>query len=286
MKRVTSRSELSAVLAEGSGDGPRGFVPTMGALHAGHRELISRASIECGRVVVSAFVNPTQFDDATDLASYPREPEADAKLAQAAGCDVFWTPAVEDLYPDGLEADVRVTDNLTSVLCGAEEGRGPDHFAGVTTVVSRLFDAVRPDIAYFGEKDAQQLAVIRRMTADQKLPIEIRGIPTVRDPDGLALSSRNLRLDARSREQALAIPRALREAGEMAMSGERSTDSLTRHVRHLLIENGIEPEYVEARDPDDLAPVAEMNGRPVLLAVAATVGEVRLIDNVILEGRS
>lgn len=286
MKRVASTSELNAALGEVAGDGARGFVPTMGALHAGHRELISRASRECDQVVVSVFVNPTQFDDASDLASYPREPEADAELAQAAGCDVFWTPVVEDLYPDGLEADIRVTDELTSVLCGAEEGRGPDHFAGVTTVVSRLFDAVQPDVAYFGEKDAQQLAVIRRMTADRGLRIEIRGVPTVRDPDGLALSSRNLRLDARSREQALAIPKALREAGEMASSGERSTDSLARHVRQLLIENGIEPEYVEARDPDDLTHVAEINGRPVLLAVAATVGEVRLIDNVILEGRS
>lgn len=286
MKRVTSASELKAALGELAGGGARGFVPTMGALHAGHRALISRASLECDQVVVSVFVNPTQFDDASDLASYPREPEADAQLAKAAGCDVFWTPMVEDLYPDGLEANIRVTDDLTSVLCGAEERRGPDHFAGVTTVVSRLFDAVQPDVAYFGEKDAQQLAVIRRMTADRGLPIEIRGVPTVRDPDGLALSSRNLRLDARSREQALAIPKALREAGEMALSGERSTDSLARHVRQLLIENGIEPEYVEVRDPDDLTPVAEINGRPVLLAVAATVGEVRLIDNVILEGRS
>lgn len=286
MKRVTSASELKAALGELAGGGARGFVPTMGALHAGHRALISRASLECDQVVVSVFVNPTQFDDASDLASYPREPEADAQLAKAAGCDVFWTPMVEDLYPDGLEANIRVTDDLTSVLCGAEERRGPDHFAGVTTVVSRLFDAVQPDVAYFGEKDAQQLAVIRRMTADRGLPIEIRGVPTVRDPDGLALSSRNLRLDAPSREQALAIPKALREAGEMALSGERSTDSLARHVRQLLIENGIEPEYVEVRDPDDLTPVAEINGRPVLLAVAATVGEVRLIDNVILEGRS
>ena len=286
MKRVTSASELKAALGELAGGGARGFVPTMGALHAGHRALISRASLECDQVVVSVFVNPTQFDDASDLASYPREPEADAQLAKAAGCDVFWTPMVEDLYPDGLEANIRVTDDLTSVLCGAEERRGPDHFAGVTTVVARLFDAVQPDVAYFGEKDAQQLAVIRQMTTDRGLPIEIRGVPTVRDPDGLALSSRNLRLDARSREQALAIPKALREAGEMALSGERSTDSLARHVRQLLIENGIEPEYVEVRDPDDLTPVAEINGRPVLLAVAATVGEVRLIDNVILEGRS
>lgn len=285
MKRVTSASELNAALGEVAG-GARGFVPTMGALHAGHRALISCASLESDQVVVSVFVNPTQFDDASDLASYPREPEADAQLAKAAGCDVFWTPMVEDLYPDGLEANIRVTDELTSVLCGAEERRGPDHFAGVTTVVSRLFDAVQPDVAYFGEKDAQQLAVIRRMTADRGLTIEIRGVPTVRDPDGLALSSRNLRLDAPSRERALAIPKALREAAEMALSGERSTDSLARRVRQLLVESGIEPEYVEARDPDDLTPVAEMNGRPVLLAVAATVGEVRLIDNVILAGRS
>ena len=285
MKRVTGRGDLTQALKASPTENSVGFVPTMGALHAGHCELIARADRECDLTVVSVFVNPTQFDDASDLASYPREPEADAVTAEGAGCDIFWTPTVEDLYPDGLESTVRVSDDLTSVLCGAEGSRGPEHFAGVTTVVSRLFDAVSPDIAYFGEKDAQQLAVIKRMVSDLGLPIEIRGVPTVRDTDGLALSSRNQRLAPEAREKALAIPNALSAAEAMVERGETSTDQITGRVRQELTESGIEPEYVEARNPDDLSRVEALNGEPVLLAVAATVGEVRLIDNVILEGR-
>lgn len=283
MRRVETVIELREALSSPDPRPQTGFVPTMGALHAGHRELIVRAAGECDRVVVSVFVNPTQFDDASDLATYPRDLDSDAALAEQAGCDVLWIPTVTDLYPDGLETTTRVSDELTGVLCGAESGRGPDHFAGVTTVVSRLFEAVSPDVAYFGEKDAQQLAVIRRMTSDLGLPIEIRGVPTVRDPDGLALSSRNQRLDDVSRRTALAIPRALYQAVDLASSGERSAEVLTATVEKSLAEGGIEAEYVEIRDPDDLSGVSELNGKPVLLAVAATVGGVRLIDNVILE---
>lgn len=286
MKRAVSREDLFSALAAGSSSQRVGFVPTMGALHAGHCELIARAARDCDLVVVSVFVNPTQFDDPSDLASYPRDPETDAAMAEEAGCDIFWNPSVDDLYPDGLETTVRVSDDLTSVLCGAEEGRGPEHFAGVTTVVSRLFDAVSPDVAYFGEKDAQQLAVIKQMVVDLDLPIEIRGVPTVRDADGLALSSRNQRLDEEARERALAIPRSLSAAVEMVQTGEHSTDLLTESVKEFLAENGIQAEYVEVRNPDDLSDVAELNGEPALLAVAATVGEVRLIDNVILERSS
>jgi pantoate--beta-alanine ligase len=286
VNRVITRAELTSAMAIGPSDACVGFIPTMGALHAGHCELIACANRECDLVVVSVFVNPTQFDDAADLATYPRDPEADAVMAENAGCDIFWTPNVEDLYPNGLEATVRVSDELTSVLCGAEGSRGPEHFAGVTTVVSRLFDAVSPDIAYFGEKDAQQLAVIKRMVIDLGLPIEIRGVPTVRDPDGLAMSSRNQRLTPDAREVALGIPRALSAAEEMAEQGETSTDRIRERVRQSLTENGIEAEYVETRNPEDLSCVEMLNGHPVLLAVAATVGEVRLIDNVILEGRN
>lgn len=286
MKRAVSREDLFSALAASSSSQRVGFVPTMGALHAGHCELIARAARDCDLVVVSVFVNPTQFDDPSDLASYPRDPETDAAMAEEAGCDIFWNPSVDDLYPDGLETTVRVSDDLTSVLCGAEEGRGPEHFAGVTTVVSRLFDAVSPDVAYFGEKDAQQLAVIKQMVVDLDLPIEIRGVPTVRDADGLALSSRNQRLDEEARERALAIPRSLSAAVEMVQTGEHSTDLLTESVKEFLAENGIQAEYVEVRNPDDLSDVAELNGEPALLAVAATVGEVRLIDNVILERSS
>lgn len=284
MKRVGSRKELDSALAGVSGQ-KIGFVPTMGALHAGHAELIARAAEECDCVAVSVFVNPTQFDDPSDLAAYPRDPEADAAVAEEAGCDIFWTPSVEDLYPRGLEATVRVSDRLTSVLCGAEASRGPGHFAGVTTVVSRLFEAVAPDIAYFGEKDAQQLAVIRHMVTDQGLDVEVEAVATVRDADGLALSSRNRRLAPDERERALAIPQSLFAAEQMVERGEHSTAKLTDQVRRSLLHAGIEPEYVEARDPADLTKVREVNGGPVLLAVAASVGGVRLIDNVIL-GRS
>lgn len=286
MKRVVSQEDLVSALAASSSNQRVGFVPTMGALHAGHCELIARAARGCDLVVVSVFVNPTQFDDASDLASYPRDPETDAAMAEGAGCDIFWNPSVEDLYPDGLETTVRVSDDLTSILCGAEEGRGPEHFAGVTTVVSRLFDAVSPDVAYFGEKDAQQLAVIKQMVVDLDLPIEVRGVPTVRDADGLALSSRNQQLDEEARKRALAIPQSLSVAVEMVEAGEHSTDLLTERVKQSLAENGIQAEYVEVRNPDDLSDLAELNGEPALLAVAATVGEVRLIDNVILERSS
>ncbi len=286
MKRVVSQEDLVSALAASSSNQRVGFVPTMGALHAGHCELIARAARGCDLVVVSVFVNPTQFDDASDLASYPRDPETDAAMAEGAGCDIFWNPSVEDLYPDGLETTVRVSDDLTSILCGAEEGRGPEHFAGVTTVVSRLFDAVSPDVAYFGEKDAQQLAVIKQMVVDLDLPIEVRGVPTVRDADGLALSSRNQQLDEEARKRALAISQSLSVAVEMVEAGEHSTDLLTERVKQSLAENGIQAEYVEVRNPDDLSDLAELNGEPALLAVAATVGEVRLIDNVILERSS
>jgi pantoate--beta-alanine ligase len=286
VKRVVSQEDLVSALAASSSNQRVGFVPTMGALHAGHCELIARAARGCDLVVVSVFVNPTQFDDASDLASYPRDPETDAAMAEGAGCDIFWNPSVEDLYPDGLETTVRVSDDLTSILCGAEEGRGPEHFAGVTTVVSRLFDAVSPDVAYFGEKDAQQLAVIKQMVVDLDLPIEVRGVPTVRDADGLALSSRNQQLDEEARKRALAIPQSLSVAVEMVEAGEHSTDLLTERVKQSLAENGIQAEYVEVRNPDDLSDLAELNGEPALLAVAATVGEVRLIDNVILERSS
>ena len=283
MRQVETTIELRELLSEPDPRPQTGFVPTMGALHAGHQELIARAADDCERVVVSVFVNPTQFDDASDLATYPRDLASDAALAEEAGCDVFWNPTVTDLYPDGLEITTRVSDELTTVMCGAESGRGPDHFAGVTTIVSRLFEAVAPDVAYFGEKDAQQLAVIRRMTSDLDLPIEIRGVPTVRDQDGLALSSRNRRLDGAARETALAIPRALDQAVALAGAGERSATTLTSAVEESLSEGGIEVEYVEVRDPEDLSGISELNGRPALLAVAATVGGVRLIDNVILE---
>lgn len=284
MKTVRSIGDLESALVAERGQGDVGFVPTMGALHAGHAALIETASSECACVVVSDFVNPTQFDDPDDLAAYPRDTDADALLANDSGCDVFWIPSIEEMYPGGPETTVTVDEDLTTVLCGAKDSRGPEHFAGVTTIVSRLFDLVRPDRAYFGEKDAQQLAVVRRMVEERRYDIEIRPVPTVRDQDGLALSSRNTRLEPSDRKRALAIPKALSTAHAAAVAGETSAEALVSMVWNSLSSAGIEAEYVEARDPTDLTPVSVLNGSPVLLAVAAEIGGVRLIDNELIEG--
>jgi pantoate--beta-alanine ligase len=259
-----------------------GLVPTMGFLHEGHLSLIRAARERCDVVVVSLFVNPTQFGEGEDLDAYPRDEARDAELAAEAGADLLWAPSVEEVYPDGFATTVEVGGGLTSVLDGDAAQRGPEHFRGVTTVVAKLFNAVGPDVAFFGRKDAQQAVVIERMTRDLDFPVEIAVVPTVREPDGLALSSRNTYLSDEDRERALAISRGLRAAEELAGGGERSSEALVEAVRTELREAGIEPEYVEARDAESLAPSQKLNGRPVLLAVAAKVGKARLIDNVLI----
>jgi pantoate--beta-alanine ligase len=285
MKTLRSNAELREALTPERRGGRRiGLVPTMGFFHEGHLELMRRARSECDVVVVSLFVNPTQFGPGEDLDAYPRDEARDAELAEAEGVDILWTPSVEEMYPEGPGTFVEVDLSLTGVLDGHPERRGPAHFRGVTTVVSKLFNCVGPDVAYFGRKDAQQTLVIQRMVRDLGFPVEIVVVPTVREADGLAMSSRNIYLDDAERERALALSRGLRAAERAAASGERSADALVEAVAAELRGAGIDPEYVEARDAESLEPVNRLNGRPVLVAVAARVGRARLIDNVVLGG--
>ncbi|WP_278102224.1 pantoate--beta-alanine ligase [Microbacterium proteolyticum] len=273
---VRTVAELRAVLAPRRADGV-GFVPTMGALHEGHLSLLRAARNANGTVVLSIFVNPTQFGEAADLNAYPRTEAADVALAAEAGVDVVFAPSVAEMYPNGFATTVSVGGAITGTLEGAERGRS--HFDGVATVVAKLLLAVQPDRAYFGAKDAQQVVVVRRMVADLGIPVEIVTRPTSRDTDGLARSSRNTRLSPDDRAIAAAIPRALRAAQDAFARGIHEPQSLTNTVRAEL--DGLDPEYVEIVDADSLDPIDEVE-RPALLALAVRVGPVRLIDNVVL----
>jgi pantoate--beta-alanine ligase len=283
MKIVRSRTELRQALVEPRRQGKRiGLVPTMGFFHDGHISLMRQARRDCDVVVVSLFINPAQFGPGEDLDSYPRDADRDAELAALEGVDLLWTPDAEQMYPKGFATAVEVANDLTGVLEGDPNQRGPSHFRGVTTVVAKLFNSVQPDVAYFGRKDAQQAVVIERMTRDLDFPVQIEVLPTVRDDDGLALSSRNAYLDPEQRERAAAISRGLRAAEQAALEGETSTSALVRAARDELRSAGIEPEYVEARSAEDLSPITQLNGRPVLVVLAARVGRARLIDNVVI----
>ena len=251
MKTIRSIVELREELAGRSGT--LGLVPTMGALHAGHRALIDAARSECDTVVVSLFVNPAQFNEAADLAAYPRDEEHDSAMADDAGVDILFAPDPNEIYPDGFQTWVDV-EELSRGLEGAYR---PGHFRGVATICLKLFNIVRPQFAYFGQKDAQQIAVVRRMVRDLDLDLTVRSIATVRDPDGLAISSRNVLLTEAERAAALALPRALETRDPAA-------------ARAAL--NGLDVDYVAVADFD-----------PPVLAAAVRVGSTRLIDNVILE---
>lgn len=251
------------------------LAPTMGALHAGHMALVAEAKRRARLVVASIFVNPTQFGPNEDLAAYPRREATDAKMLDEAGCDLLWAPDVTEMYPAGFATAISVGGGLTEGLDGAAR---PGHFTGVATVVAKLFNQVAPDIALFGEKDFQQLAVIRRMVADLDLPIEIVGVPTERDDDGLALSSRNAYLDPAQRAAARALPRALGEAAAAIGRGEPAAVALAMAHRRLS-EAGFGPiDYILLCDALTLAPVERVSGEARLLA-AARLGGVRLIDN-------
>jgi pantoate--beta-alanine ligase len=256
-----------------------GLVPTMGALHAGHLSLIERAREACDVVVVSLFVNPSQFDESADLERYPRDERHDRKLAEAAGADLLFAPGVDDVYPEGFVTTVEVF-GLTDRLEG--EVRGAAHFRGVTTVVTKLLNMVAPDVAYFGQKDAQQAIVIRRLVRDLNLAVAIETCPTVREHDGLAMSSRNARLQQHERERAVALFRAIEAARAASATGERSGAVLIERARAAMDEYEVEPEYLELVDPDTLEPVAKLR-EPALLAIAARIGEARLIDNAVLQ---
>jgi pantoate--beta-alanine ligase len=283
VRTIRTTAELRDALSE-----PRlrgsviGLVPTMGALHEGHLSLIRTARKRCEIVVVTVFVNPTQFRPGEDLASYPRDQSRDAMLAEREGVDLLFVPAVDEIYGRDFATTVEVS-GLTDVLCGAPGCRGTEHFRGVTTVVAKLLNIVQPDLAFFGQKDAQQALVVRRMVADLGFPVRIEVLPTVREPDGLAMSTRNRYLSSQERERAAALHRALRTAARIAAGGEAAVDDALAAARRELRTAGIEPEYLEARDAENLAPAQSLNGRPILIAVAARVGRARLIDNVVIE---
>jgi pantoate--beta-alanine ligase len=279
MKTLRTVAHLRSALAEPRRAGQTiGLVPTMGAFHEGHLSLMRRARAQCDVVVVSLFVNPTQFNDPGDLAAYPRDEDRDESLATGAGVDYVFAPAQDDVYPAGFATNVRV-GGVTERLEG--EHRGREHFDGVTTVVTKLFNMVGPDIAYFGQKDAQQAAVIRRLVRDLDMPVRIEVCPTVRDQDGLALSSRNAHLSASERQRATALHRALRAAQDAVAAGERSPNAVLSIARSELRSADVEPEYVELVSADTLAPVQRIDG-DVLTVIAARVGSTRLIDNTLI----
>jgi pantoate--beta-alanine ligase len=281
MKTVRTVAELREFLAPERRAGRGiGLVPTMGFFHEGHLSLMRRARADNEVLVVSLFVNPAQFGPGDDFAAYPRDEQRDTALAEAEGVDILFSPPVEEVYPEGFDAAVAV-GSLTETLEGDEAQRGAEHFQGVTTMVTKLFNMVGPDVAYFGQKDAQQALVIRKLVRDLDMPVRIEVCRTVREPDGLALSSRNAYLSDRERERALGLSRALRAAETAVAKGTIAADDVLAVAREQLQEAGIEPDYLELRSAQDLAPVERVNGS-TLLAVAAQVGRARLIDNTIL----
>ncbi len=256
-----------------------GLVPTMGYLHEGHLELMRQAKKQCGTVIISIFVNPTQFGPGEDLESYPRDLDRDAGMAGAVGVDAIFNPGVEEIYPSGYCTYVDV-ERITDRLCGASR---PGHFRGVATVVTKLFNIVKPDYAYFGQKDAQQVLVIKRMVADLNMEVEVVTVPTVREHDGLAMSSRNVYLDPAQRQAALSLNRSLKRAVAEVRAGERDAARIRQLVVDIIkAEPLAEIDYVEIYSHPDLEPVEAIKG-PVLLALAVKMGRARLIDNIILD---
>ena len=279
MNTVRTVAELRDAVRSARSAGARiGLVPTMGAFHDGHLSLMRRAREQTGFVVVSLFVNPAQFNDAADLARYPRDEARDAELARTAGVDVLFMPGGEEVYPDGFATSVHVK-GLSEPLEGTM--RGPGHFRGVATVVAKLFNMVQPDAAYFGQKDAQQALIIRRLARDLDFPVRVEVCPTVREEDGLAMSSRNVRLDPDARRRAPAIARALRAVEAAVLEGGHDVGPVLAAGEAILAEQGIVPEYFAAVSADTLEPLTRITGE-TLVAIAARLGDVRLIDNVIV----
>lgn len=280
MRTVTTIAELREAVRGARQTGKRiGFVPTMGYLHEGHKTLMATARQETDFVVVSIFVNPMQFGPNEDLARYPRDLERDTALCASVPVDLLFHPAVDEVYPDGFQTRVTV-GALTSGLCGASR---PGHFDGVATVVAKLFGMVQPDVAFFGQKDAQQVAVIQRMVLDLNLPVRIRPVPTVREADGLALSSRNTYLSPIEREAALLLSRTLFWAEAQVKAGERDLSALRAEmIARIEAEPLARIDYVEIVDPITLQPMTQLKG-PALAALAVRIGSTRLIDNLRLE---
>ena len=263
----------------GYGTGKRfGLVPTMGALHEGHLSLVRAAKAQCDEVAVSLFVNPLQFGPGEDLAKYPRDLARDRELLEKEGVDFLFSPAVEEMYPPGGVTYVTV-EGLSDKLCGASR---PGHFRGVTTVVSKLFHIVEPDLAFFGQKDAAQVAIIKRMVRDQNIPVQVVTCPIVREPDGLAMSSRNVYLDPQQRKFALVLYRSLQIVQQRFEQGEHETRKLIEAGRQVFGEDPtVRLDYLQIVDPEKLHPLDNVS-RPALVAVAALLGHTRLIDNVVL----
>jgi len=284
MRTLRTVADLRADL-----DGPRraghsiGLVPTMGALHEGHLSLIRRARASCDVVVVTLFVNRAQFDESADLEAYPRDEQRDAQLAAQGGADVLFAPAPDEVYPPGFATTVSVA-GIGAALEGEQRGR--EHFDAVATVVVKLLNMAGPDVVFFGQKDAQQVAIIRRLVRDLDIPVRIEVGATVREPDGLALSSRNVRIAGGDRDRALALRSGIDAARACAEAGERDGAAIVAAGRAAMNALSVEPEYLELVATDTFASVPELNGEPVLIAVAARVGDVRLIDNEILEPAS
>lgn len=280
MRIARTIADVRAAVDDAKQHGHRvGLVPTMGAFHEGHLSLMRRARAENGLVVVSLFVNPTQFAANEDLSTYPRDEQRDAALAEAEGVDVLFAPEPAEIYPDGFATSIHVA-GIAEVLDGASR---PGHFDGVATVVTKLFGIVRPDVAYFGRKDAQQVLVVQRVVRDLNLDVRIEPCPIVREPDGLAMSSRNVYLDADARVRATALHRALDAAAALHRDGVRDAEGIRSSALAVLADAGIDPEYLELRDADSLAAVDRVE-RDALLLVAARVGAARLIDNLLLKG--
>jgi pantoate--beta-alanine ligase len=283
MKTYTTIAEARAACRDLRASGKRlGFVPTMGALHEGHLSLVRAAKARCGAVAVSIFVNPTQFGPAEDLAKYPRQFERDCGLLEKEGVDILFAPPVEEIYPDSNSNDA-VTWVVVEGLSEKLDGRSRlGHFRGVSTIVSKLFHIVEPEAAFFGQKDAAQLAVIRRMVRDLNFPVEVVACPIVREADGLAMSSRNAYLNPEERQRALVLQRSLRRAQQEFQSGERITAKLIAAAKEVIAgEPQVRLDYFEIVDPGTLDPVERISQK-TLIAVAAYVGTTRLIDNIVL----
>lgn len=281
MKTITKIDEMKEYSRRIREEGKSiGFVPTMGYLHEGHLSLLRTARSECDVSVISVFVNPTQFSAGEDLDKYPRDIERDISLASAEGTDVMFAPETEDMYPEGYVSNVKVDESLSRALCGKSR---PGHFEGVATVVAKLFGIVSPDRTYFGQKDAQQTVVIKRMVKDLKIPVDVRVMPIVRESDGLAMSSRNTYLSNEERIEALNLNRSLEVAKGMILTSEYSSETIKLEMKKI-IEQGknIRIDYIEVVDADTLVPLDEVN-KNTLIAVAAFVGKTRLIDNIVIK---
>ncbi len=277
LKKINEiREAVKVIKAKG---GNVGFVPTMGYLHQGHLSLIKKAKEENDFVIVSIFVNPIQFGPNEDLEKYPRDIERDTKLAVEAGCDLIFNPEVSEMFPKPLKTGVQV-DGLTERLCGKKR---PGHFKGVTTIVSKLFNIVAPDRAYFGQKDAQQVAVIKRMVEDLNFDLEIKVCPIIREEDGLAMSSRNVYLNPEERKEALALSKSLQLAEKLISQGEKKVGKVISKMKEFIESHPLcEVDYIEILDFENLEEIEKIEGT-ILIGIAVKLGQTRLIDNKILE---